>query len=120
MATPTETPLAVLERLKGKILFKTERSGLGTEIWVMDPDGSKKRRVAEDCFCLPLSWTPDGQRIAYQRKDGIYLATPDGVVETRRTSDLLPEPFGPEQLEEGRAEPAGSRASTGEPVDGPT
>lgn len=32
----------------------------------------------------------------------IYLATPDGVVETRRTSDLLPEPFGPEQLESGR------------------
>lgn len=29
----------------------------------------------------------------------IYLATPDGNIEARRTSDLLPEPFGPEQLE---------------------
>ena len=44
-ATPTETPLPVLERLKGKILFKTERSGWGTEIWVMDPDGSNQHKL---------------------------------------------------------------------------
>ena len=33
----------------------------------------------------------------------IHLAAPEGEVETRRTSDLLPEPFGPEQLREAHA-----------------
>jgi cytidine deaminase len=33
----------------------------------------------------------------------IYLATPDGEIESRRASSLLPEPFGPEQLDDARA-----------------
>ncbi len=33
----------------------------------------------------------------------IYLAAPDGSIETRRTSELLPEPFGPEQLRDASA-----------------
>jgi hypothetical protein len=44
-ATPTETPRPILERLKGRILFRTDRSGWGTEIWVMDPDGSNQHKL---------------------------------------------------------------------------
>ena len=48
----------------------------------------------------------------------IYLATPDGVVEIRRTSDLLPEPFGPEQLEEARPEAPSAAATNTRPSGG--
>lgn len=34
----------------------------------------------------------------------VYLATPDGEVHATTVADLLPEPFGPRQLEHGREE----------------
>ena len=39
----------------------------------------------------------------------IYLATPEGEVEVRTAGELLPEPFGPEQLAGHDGAPAGAR-----------
>ncbi len=44
----------------------------------------------------------------------IHLATPGGAIETRRTSTLLPEPFGPEQLERARTAAPGVVPSPGD------
>jgi TolB protein len=48
-------PLPPLERLKGKILFKTDRSGR-EEIWVMNPDGSDQHKLDEGWAIYQEAW----------------------------------------------------------------
>ena len=52
------------------------------EIWTMDPDGSKKRRLTRHGGRDP-AWSPDGRRIAYVRFDTAYVMDADGSHEHR-------------------------------------
>lgn len=53
-------------------------------IWVIDPDSGEKRRVLP--FGLCPSWSPDGERIAFQFCQAIFRARIDGT-EIRRLTD---------------------------------
>ena len=56
----------------------------GTDLYVMDADGTNKRRLANHNVVTLPSWSPDGTRIAFQawpdsHDGGIYLVRPDGT-----------------------------------------
>jgi TolB protein len=76
----------------GKIVFtgfhRPELSGVG--VFVMNADGSDQTLLTEG---NQAAWSPDGQRIAFQRTDGgntdVYVMNADGTGITRLTDDPL-------------------------------
>jgi Tol biopolymer transport system component len=54
------------------------------EVWVMNADGSGKRRLARG---VPSAWSPDGQRIAFtggpNGEPGMYVVNADGTGQRR-------------------------------------
>lgn len=70
-----------------KITFSTESDDV-ISVWVMDADGSNRKRLAGKTSWHPV-WSPDGSKIAFTsgRKGapGIYLINPDGSGEQRLT-----------------------------------
>lgn len=77
--------------------FKSIAYRRGTEIWVMDGDGTDKAPLPNSKGGRP-AWSPGGTRIAFEsRRDGdneIYTIRPDGTGRTQitknSTSDLDP------------------------------
>ena len=55
------------------------------EVWVMNPDGGGKRRLARG---FPSAWSPDGQKIAFTERlgaPGLYVMNADGSGQRRLT-----------------------------------
>jgi TolB protein len=57
-----------------RIAFRSERSG-EPEIWLMNADGSGRRRLADG---LSPAWSPDGSKIAYASPGGLSVMNADG------------------------------------------
>jgi TolB protein len=67
------------ERRVGRVKYsRCSRCGRasGFEVWVMHADGSEARMLAQDG--AQPSWSPDGQRLAFQRQSDIYVMNADG------------------------------------------
>jgi len=97
-----------------KIVFLRDRTaGGGWSIWVMNADGSEERQLAGGADSFNPTWSPDGQKIAFQSRHGrqfdVYLMNADGTAKrnlTRhRANDGIPT---------GRPTGDGSRSSGGE------
>src|SRR5882724_6068665 len=58
----------------GKITFQSNRNG---NVDVVNADGSGERTVLFDGF--PGAWSPDGNRIALGKNDGIWIVNADGT-----------------------------------------
>jgi Tol biopolymer transport system component len=62
---------------------RTGEDGPHSDIWVMNADGSGLARASRS-FGQFLTWTPDGQYIAFGSLDGqLHLVRPDGSAEQR-------------------------------------
>ena len=52
-------------------------SGLSSEVWVMNADGTQKRRLAsfgwQGYIAPPPRWSPDGSKVAYTVQDSQYI-----------------------------------------------
>jgi WD40-like Beta Propeller Repeat len=92
----------------GEIAFSVNRSGWN-EIWLMDADGSDRRRLTEAespqndaAGSMSPGWSPDGHSIAFisdrssreEHQNEIYVMTPDGgdvrAIARNRVWDLEP------------------------------
>jgi len=71
IATPTNTPLPV-PVLEGKIAYV-----MSGGIYVMDADGSNRRRVYEGSVCQS-ALSPDGNKIGFTRQDGLWVMDVNG------------------------------------------
>jgi len=87
-------------RAEPRIAFLSDEEG-GLALYVMDVDGSDVQRVSEPglTFCLYLSWSPDGQRVAYvgttgdpfteQVTDtGVWVSTAGGTEHARASATI--------------------------------
>lgn len=85
----------VAARMNNKIVFASNRDGLGTdEIYLMNPDGSGQSRLTNNSWIDgDAAISPDGNRIAFvSQRSGdahseIYLMNADGTGQTRLTFD---------------------------------
>ncbi len=72
-------------------------------IYVVNVDGTGRRRLTDGAMDRHPAWSPDGQRIALTRADAegddIYIMNADGNAQTRLTSG---QPRGPRRREAGR------------------
>ncbi len=94
-------PFADSPAAPGQIAFVTHRDHTDLpdrgypdvyEIYTMNPDGSRQRRLTENAFDdTDPAWSADGTKIAFSsRRDGnyeIYTMNADGSSETRITTD---------------------------------
>jgi Tol biopolymer transport system component len=67
-----------------QIAFVTDEfSGARPEVWVMNADGSRQRRLTRKGG--EPAWSPDGRSIAFSRDDDIYVMGSDGSGKRRLT-----------------------------------
>jgi Tol biopolymer transport system component len=55
---------------------RATQAGFPSRVWVVAPDGSESRRVADGQF---PSWSPDGTTLAYVGENGTHLVAADGT-----------------------------------------
>ncbi|MBS7622383.1 PD40 domain-containing protein [Candidatus Bathyarchaeota archaeon] len=81
---------ATVPGANGKIVFASDRSGAGFEIFVMNPDGSAVTQLTTNTAGdLEPSWSPDGSKIAFASDRDtdyeIYVMNADGTAVTQLT-----------------------------------
>lgn len=75
-----------------KIVFQAYEPNFGTEIYVVNSDGSNLQRLTTDSSdSYNPSWSSDGMKIAFARNSKIQLMNPDGTGIQRLTSSNLSE-----------------------------
>jgi Tol biopolymer transport system component len=71
-------------RQNGKIAFAKGNGHGRVHIHLVDPDGTNETRLTRGSEVeYDPAWSPDGEKIAFLRHDGIYVIDPDGTNETR-------------------------------------
>ena len=79
-------PSAGTDSTGGRIAFTSNREG-NHEIYVMNADGSDVTRLTDTPANEGFpTWSPDGQRIAFQSRRGIYVMDADGSNVTHLTT----------------------------------
>jgi Tol biopolymer transport system component len=75
-----------------QIVFTRTRSDLNTnDVWVMNTDGSGRRRIAK--FAAQPAWSPDGKRIAFVNGP-VWSCDPDGCYDYGLTAVATVSPGG--------------------------
>jgi Tol biopolymer transport system component len=62
----------------GRRIAYLQAAADGSELWVMDADGSHQQRFAMPVEAVHPSWSPDGRQIAFDNGYGIWLVNADG------------------------------------------
>jgi Tol biopolymer transport system component len=71
-----------------KIAFVKWGPGLSGEIWIMNSDGTNPLRLTSGHRDWYLAWSPDGQKIAFERDSKIYIMNSDGSDITQVTKNF--------------------------------
>lgn len=72
-----------------RIAYLHEGAG-GTELWLMDADGSHQQHIVLPVEAVHPSWSPDGRTIAFDNGYGIWLVRADGSDPRPLTSNCTP------------------------------
>jgi TolB protein len=84
-----------------RIVFMSDRGGLGGQVYVMNADGSAQTRLtAPPAQAGQPAWSADGRRIVFTRGGDLWLMDADGSNEAPLTS-LLGDEFGPDWSPDG-------------------
>src|SRR5687768_3692617 len=63
-----------------RILFQSDRGGLGSQIYVMNADGTGQTRLTDPPgLAGGPAWSPDGQRVVFTRGGDLWLMDADGT-----------------------------------------
>jgi Tol biopolymer transport system component/cytochrome c biogenesis protein CcdA len=64
-----------------KIVYTTQRDDGGSELWSMSSDGSDQRQllVCPEVSCGGVAWSPDAQRIVYEKREIASSENPLGL-----------------------------------------
>ena len=86
---------ATMPGLNGRIAFNQSQTGLDTNIFTMNPDGTDQRQLTFQAgppdSSAQAAWSPDGLKIAFISRrdgeaDGIFVMDADGSDQTRLTT----------------------------------
>jgi len=73
-----------------QIAYMHTESG-GSELWIMDADGSHQQHVVLPVAAVRPSWAPDGKTIALDNGSGIWLVNADGSRPRPLTANCTPD-----------------------------
>ena len=91
-----------------RILFQSDRAGLGYQIYVMNADGTGQTRLTDPPGqAADPAWSPDEQRVVFARNGDLWIMDADGSNETQLSSLA-----GSEGARRGRRMDSASRSST--------
>ena len=62
------------------IAYTVSRPNGGSDLWLIEPDGNGRRQLfaCEQAACNGPTWSPDGQRIIYERRTFLAPGSPPG------------------------------------------
>jgi Tol biopolymer transport system component len=94
-ATPSAVPTA-----EPRVAFASDQEGEAA-IYVMDADGSNRRRVSgeDQGLCLFPTWSPDGERVAFlelseRAEAGVWVSALDGSMRVSASALISTTPYG--------------------------
>lgn len=63
------------------IAYSVSRANSGTDIWLIDADGQNNRLLlgCEESACSQATWSPDGNRLLYERRTVLQAGAPPGA-----------------------------------------
>jgi Tol biopolymer transport system component len=72
--------------------WSTDEPGEHHDVWLMDPDGSRQRRLTPE-FGHFVAWSPDGRHLLVSGRS-LYVLRPDGTGRVELRADGFPLPLG--------------------------
>jgi len=77
-------------RIAYTVYLEGSPEGSTSEIWTVNPDGTIPRPLVGECEgggCSGVAWSPDGSKLAFHSRSGIYIVHADGSGLHRITDD---------------------------------